>query len=132
MSTDEPTIKEGTATDRDAPTTDRHLDEPPEQARDGRHLTGFQQNILLVLLDRGGAAYGLAIKRDLETPTYYNEEVNHGRLYPNLDQLVEHNLIEKSEHVASRNVVRVTCPDCGSVDEVPQGSEPPRSREEVA
>jgi predicted RNA-binding Zn-ribbon protein involved in translation (DUF1610 family) len=38
----------------------------------------------------------------------------------------------ESERVASRNVVRVTCPDCGTVDEVPQGSEPPRSSEEVA
>ena len=39
--------------------------------------------------------YGLAIKRELEA--YYGSEVNHGRLYPNLDDLVEDGLVEKSE-----------------------------------
>lgn len=39
--------------------------------------------------------YGLAIKRELEA--YYGSEVNHGRLYPNLDDLVDHGLVEKSE-----------------------------------
>jgi len=39
--------------------------------------------------------YGLAIKRQLES--YYDSEVNHGRLYPNLDDLVEEGLVEKSE-----------------------------------
>jgi DNA-binding PadR family transcriptional regulator len=58
-----------------------------------RELTAFQQNILTILSD--DARYGLAIKRELET--YYGDEVNHGRLYPNLDDLVEMGLIEKSE-----------------------------------
>jgi DNA-binding PadR family transcriptional regulator len=39
--------------------------------------------------------YGLAIKRELES--YYGTEVNHGRLYPNLDDLVEMDLVGKSE-----------------------------------
>jgi DNA-binding PadR family transcriptional regulator len=39
--------------------------------------------------------YGLAIKRELED--YYGTEVNHGRLYPNLDELVGMGLVEKSE-----------------------------------
>lgn len=38
----------------------------------------------------------------------------------------------ESERVASRNAVRVTCSHCGAVDEVPQGTEPPRTRREVA
>jgi DNA-binding PadR family transcriptional regulator len=38
--------------------------------------------------------YGLAIKRRLEG--YYETEVNHGRLYPNLDSLVGKGLVEKS------------------------------------
>ena len=29
--------------------------------------------------------------------SYYDDEVNHGRLYPNLDDLVEMGLVEKSE-----------------------------------
>jgi len=58
-----------------------------------RELTAFQQNILVILAEE--PRYGLAIKRELET--YYDSEVNHGRLYPNLDDLVEMDLVEKSE-----------------------------------
>jgi DNA-binding PadR family transcriptional regulator len=56
-------------------------------------LTAFQRNILTILAEE--ARYGLAIKRELED--YYDSEVNHGRLYPNLDDLVEMGLVEKSE-----------------------------------
>ena len=56
-------------------------------------LTAFQQNILTILAEE--PRYGLAIKRELES--YYDSEVNHGRLYPNLDELVEMGLVEKSE-----------------------------------
>ena len=59
----------------------------------GRDLTAFQQNILVILAEE--PMYGLAIKRQLES--YYGAEVNHGRLYPNLDDLVEMKLVEKSE-----------------------------------
>ncbi|WP_302080979.1 PadR family transcriptional regulator [Salinibaculum rarum] len=58
-----------------------------------RELTAFQQNILTILAEE--PRYGLAIKRELET--YYDSDVNHGRLYPNLDDLVEMGLVEKSE-----------------------------------
>lgn len=58
-----------------------------------RDLTAFQQNILVILAEE--PMYGLAIKRHLED--YYETEVNHGRLYPNLDDLVDIGLIEKSE-----------------------------------
>jgi len=58
-----------------------------------KELTAFQQNILTILAEE--PRYGLAIKRDLES--YYDSEVNHGRLYPNLDELVEMGLVEKSE-----------------------------------
>jgi DNA-binding PadR family transcriptional regulator len=58
-----------------------------------RELTAFQQNILVILAEE--PRYGLAIKRELEA--YYESEVNHGRLYPNLDDLVEMGLVEKNE-----------------------------------
>jgi len=58
-----------------------------------RDLTAFQHNILVILSEE--PMYGLAIKRQLED--YYGTEVNHGRLYPNLDNLVEMGLVEKSE-----------------------------------
>lgn len=55
-------------------------------------LTAFQQRILAILSEE--KRYGLAVKRELEE--YYGEEINHGRLYPNLDDLVEMGLVEKS------------------------------------
>lgn len=39
--------------------------------------------------------YGLSIKRGVES--YYDTEINHGRLYPNLDELAGDGLIEKEE-----------------------------------
>lgn len=56
-------------------------------------MTAFRWDILWVLL--GGDDYGLGLKRSLSD--YRGEEVNHGRLYPNLDWLVEHGLVQKSE-----------------------------------
>jgi DNA-binding PadR family transcriptional regulator len=64
-----------------------------DEAGIARDLTAFQQNILVILAEE--PMYGLAIKRNLES--YYGTEVNHGRLYPNLDDLVEMDLVEKSE-----------------------------------
>jgi DNA-binding PadR family transcriptional regulator len=64
-----------------------------DESRAASDLTAFQQNILTILAEE--PMYGLAIKRELEA--YYGSEVNHGRLYPNLDDLVEDGLVEKSE-----------------------------------
>ena len=57
-------------------------------------LTGFQRDLLYVIagLDE---PHGLAIKDELEE--YYEKEIHHGRLYPNLDTLVEKGLVKKSE-----------------------------------
>ncbi|WP_122090723.1 PadR family transcriptional regulator [Halalkalicoccus subterraneus] len=65
----------------------------PGTQRTAHDLTAFQHNILVILGEE--PMYGLAIKRELES--YYDTEVNHGRLYPNLDDLVERGLVEKSE-----------------------------------
>jgi DNA-binding PadR family transcriptional regulator len=67
-------------------------------------LTAFQQTILTVLAEE--ARYGLAIKRELET--YYDTDVNHGRLYPNLDDLVQEGLVEKSERDKRTNEYALT------------------------
>jgi DNA-binding PadR family transcriptional regulator len=64
-----------------------------ETAAAARDLTAFQHRILVILSER--PMYGLAIKRELEA--YYGSEVNHGRLYPNLDDLVGMEFVEKSE-----------------------------------
>ena len=57
-------------------------------------LTGFQRDILYVLAGADGQK-GLAVKDRLDE--YYSTNINHGRLYPNLDTLVEKGLIEKGE-----------------------------------
>ncbi|MFD1512680.1 PadR family transcriptional regulator [Halomarina rubra] len=65
--------------------------------RNDTDLTAFQRECLRVIavLDaEAGDCYGLAIKRALEGR--YGHEINHGRLYPNLDDLQEAGLVEKS------------------------------------
>jgi PadR family transcriptional regulator PadR len=58
-------------------------------------LTGFQRDVLYVIggLDDESPPYGLAIKEELDR--HYSNEINHGRLYPVLDQLAEMGLVEK-------------------------------------
>jgi DNA-binding PadR family transcriptional regulator len=68
-------------------------------------LTGFQRD-LLVVISGLEEPHGLAIKEELED--YYESEVNHGRLYPNLDELVEKGLVEKGEKDRRTNVYYLT------------------------
>jgi len=57
-------------------------------------LTGFQRDLLYVIAG-ADEPHGLAIKEELED--YYEKEIHHGRLYPNLDTLVDKGLVEKGE-----------------------------------
>jgi PadR family transcriptional regulator PadR len=57
-------------------------------------LTGFQRDLLYVTVSKD-EPHGLALKDELED--YYEGEIHHGRLYPNLDTLVEKGLLEKGE-----------------------------------
>ena len=57
-------------------------------------LTGFQRDLLYVIAGRE-RPHGLAIKEELEG--YYEKEIHHGRLYPNLDTLVDKGLVEKGD-----------------------------------
>jgi len=68
-------------------------------------LTGFQRDLLYVI-EGFEQPHGLAIKDELED--YYEKEIHHGRLYPNLDTLVEKGLIEKGEKDRRTNVYTVT------------------------
>jgi len=61
-------------------------------------LTGFQQETLKAIARhqvQNEVPYGLNLKAELESR--YGKEVNHGRLYPNLDDLVNKGLVEKGE-----------------------------------
>ncbi|GCF15370.1 PadR family transcriptional regulator [Haloarcula mannanilytica] len=68
-------------------------------------LTGFQRDLLYVIagFDK---PHGLAIKEELEE--YYEKDIHHGRLYPNLDTLVEKGLAEKGEKDRRTNVYTLT------------------------
>ena len=68
-------------------------------------LTGFQRDLLYVIVG-GQEPHGLAIKEELEN--YYEKEIHHGRLYPNLDTLVEKGLIKKGERDRRTNIYTVT------------------------
>lgn len=57
-------------------------------------LTGFQRDVLTVISELG-EPHGLKVKSELEAD--WEEEINHGRLYPNLDELQEKGLLEKGE-----------------------------------
>ena len=57
-------------------------------------LTGFRRDLLLQIYQMD-APKGLAIKDELESA--YSDPINHGRLYPNLDALIDLGLVEKGE-----------------------------------
>lgn len=68
-------------------------------------LTGFQRDILYVTVGLE-EPYGLAIKAELDD--YYEQEINHGRLYPNLDELVDKGHLKKGELDRRTNTYTVT------------------------
>lgn len=57
-------------------------------------LTGFRCDLLAIIAGVE-EPNGLDIKAELED--YYEGEINHGRLYPNLDWLVDEGLVDKSK-----------------------------------
>lgn len=68
-------------------------------------LTSFQRDLLYIIAGQN-EPHGLAIKAKLEA--YYETEINHGRLYPNLDALVENGLVEKGQKDQRTNYYSVT------------------------
>ena len=68
-------------------------------------LTGFQRDLLYVAAGKD-EPNGLAIKDALDE--YYESEIHHGRLYPNLDELVDKGLIEKGQIDKRTNSYEVT------------------------
>lgn len=57
-------------------------------------LTGFQRDLLYVITGFDQPS-GQDVKEELQQ--YHSTEINHGRLYPNLDTLVNKELVEKGE-----------------------------------
>jgi len=68
-------------------------------------LTGFQRDLLYVIAG-SEKPHGLAVKDELEE--YYETDINHGRLYPNLDTLVDKGLVEKGDKDRRTNFYTLT------------------------
>lgn len=68
-------------------------------------LTGFQRDLLYVIAGMDSPK-GLAIKEKLDE--YYPKQINHGRLYPNLESLIEEGLVEKGRIDDRTNSYTVT------------------------
>lgn len=68
-------------------------------------LTGFQRDLLVVIagLDRPS---GQTIKENIEDDA--DIDINHGRLYPNLDTLVNREFVEKGQLDRRTNYYEIT------------------------
>lgn len=69
-------------------------------------LSGFQRDVLREISAADGAPYGLALKQSLGGA--YGEEINHGRLYPNLDELRDAGLLVKRQRDKRTNEYALT------------------------
>ena len=68
-------------------------------------LTGFQRDLLYIISGLE-EPHGLAVKDKIED--YYESEINHVRLYPNLDILVERGLVDKGQMDKRTNIYSIT------------------------
>ena len=68
-------------------------------------LTAFQRDCLYAIAGLG-EANGLRIKDELDE--YYGSEIHHGRLYPNLDEIVDKGLVEKGKMDDRTNAYSLT------------------------
>ncbi len=68
-------------------------------------LTGFQRDLLYVIAGADQPS-GQDIKEEIEK--YYSADINHGRLYPNLDTIVNKELVEKGQLDRRTNYYSIT------------------------
>ena len=84
-------------------------DEAQQPDTQWHDLTGFQRDLLMAIcrLEADGAVSGQDIRRAMERDY---DAINHGRLYPNLDALVDAGLVTKGEIDARTNSYQTTAP----------------------
>ncbi|MFD1514047.1 PadR family transcriptional regulator [Halomarina rubra] len=77
-------------------------------------LTGFQRDLLYVIagLDQPS---GQSIKEDLEAQS--GQEITHGRLYPNLDTVVDAGLVSKGTIDRRTNYYAITDAGLAALEE---------------
>ncbi|WP_101294349.1 PadR family transcriptional regulator [Halegenticoccus soli] len=68
-------------------------------------LSGFQRDLLVVIAGHDTPS-GQDVKEDLEREL--GSEINHGRLYPNLDTLVDREYVEKGTIDRRTNYYAIT------------------------
>lgn len=76
-------------------------------------LTGFQRDLLYVIAGADRPS-GQEIKVQI---SQFVGEVNHGRLYPNLDALVEEGYVEKGQHDRRTNYYEISEKGRGALEE---------------
>ena len=69
-------------------------------------LTGFQRDLLEAIAAVEDGPYGLALKEYLNER--YADPINHSRLYQNLDQFAEQELLTRDELDARTNAYTLT------------------------
>lgn len=69
-------------------------------------LTAFQRDLMFLLKNSDDEPHGLHLKEQLEE--FYETEIHHGRLYPNLDDLVDVGLVQKSSVDGRTNSYSIT------------------------
>lgn len=86
------------------PTTESSTDHAPSALAD---LTGFQRDLLFVVASlEGTVPTGVTVQEELSEQR--EDRVNHGRLYGNLRDLVDADLVEKRPVDGRTNTYRVT------------------------
>ena len=68
-------------------------------------LTGFQRDLLYVIAGADQPS-GQDVKDQIEQ--YFSSEINHGRLYPNLDTIVNKEFVEKGQLDRRTNYYAIT------------------------
>lgn len=68
-------------------------------------LTGFQRDIVRLMIE-AEEANGQQIQQMMES--FIGKEVNHGRIYPNLDTLVDGGYLDKGQYDRRTNKYEIT------------------------
>jgi DNA-binding PadR family transcriptional regulator len=91
----------------DNPDSDASEGTGPKEPRPPTELTGFQRDLLVVLeYLKDERAPGVTIRNKLGR--YHENEVNHGRLYQNLSELVDEGYVEKRPLDGRTNTYRLS------------------------
>jgi len=87
----------------DCPPTETH--HPRNHGDVLADLPAFARDLLWAI-DRRGPSKGVALKNEIEA--YYGEPQNHGRVYPNLNDLVDEGLVAKTARDKRTNEYALT------------------------